>query len=68
MWEMWGNVLNLKLGQGSHRLESAVKSNQSRASRAGQATPNSQQIHETEQILFTEHNLETRIGEDEPNL
>ena len=24
--------------------------------------------HETEQILFTEHNLETRIGEEEPNL
>ena len=64
--------LNLKLGQGNHRLESAsaAKSNYSRASRAGlnNNNGNSQQINETEQILFTEHNLETKNGEEEPQL
>lgn len=31
-------------------------------------SPNSQMHLDSEQILFTEHNLETRMGEEEPNL
>lgn len=31
-------------------------------------TPSSQLHQETEQILFTEHNLDTKIGDEEPNL
>ena len=58
--------LNLKLNNHGHRLSSALKSanNHSRT----QMTPQSHQHHETEQILFTEHNLDTKNGDEEPNL
>ena len=58
--------LNLKLGQHqNHRIMSGAKSS---ASKPGLMTPTSQMNLESEQILFTEHNLETRMGEEEPNL
>lgn len=56
--------LNLKLGQ-SNRVHSAMKSTSSRQGGV-MMTPGSQMHLESEQILFTEHNLETRMGEEEP--
>ena len=60
--------LNLKLGQhhNNNRVQSGYKSTAS--GKVGLMTPTSQMHLESEQILFTEHNLETRMGEEEPNL
>ena len=57
--------LNLKLGQ-NQRIHSAAKSTASKP--GSMMSPNSQMHLDSEQILFTEHNLETRMGEEEPNL
>ena len=56
--------LRLNLKKSSHqRLDSAAA--HSNCSRRQQTTHSA--VHETEQMLFTEHNLETKLGEDEAN-